>query len=350
MQLALPQLSAHLQKGLRSLYLLHGDEALLIQEAADAIRASARAQGYTERSVHTVSGAHFDWSEVLAAGGSLSLFADKQIVEVRVPSGKPGKEGSTAIQQLAASAQGNDTTLTLFLLPRLDAATRKGAWFAALENSGVSIQVDPVDRNALPAWIAQRLQLQGQSVLPGEEGQRTLQFFADRVEGNLLAALQEVQKLGLLYPPGQISQAQVESSVVNVARYDVFKLSESVLSGQVARVQRMLDGLQAEGEAAVLVHYTLAEDIRAMKRVKDAMAAGKPLPMALREQRVWGPRERLFERVLPRMTEARLNGLLQAAHQVDGIVKGLKVPDWPTDPWQALQRLAVRFSRFCIVR
>ena len=104
MQLALPQLSAHLQKGLRSLYVLHGDEALLIQEAADAIRATARAQGYTERSVHTVSGAHFDWSEVLAAGGSLSLFADKQIVEVRVPSGKPGKEGSTAIQQLAASA------------------------------------------------------------------------------------------------------------------------------------------------------------------------------------------------------------------------------------------------------
>jgi DNA polymerase-3 subunit delta len=124
MQLALSQLAAHLQKGLRSLYVLHGDEALLIQEAADAIRATARAQGYTERSVHTVSGAHFDWSEVLAAGGSLSLFADKQIVEVRVPSGKPGKEGGTAIQQLVASAQGNDSTLTLFILPRLHAATR----------------------------------------------------------------------------------------------------------------------------------------------------------------------------------------------------------------------------------
>jgi DNA polymerase-3 subunit delta len=350
MQLALSQLPGHLQKGLRSLYVLHGDEPLLIQEAADGIRASARAQGYTERSVHTVSGAHFDWSEVQAAAGSLSLFADRQIVEVRVPSGKPGKEGSTAIQQLAASAQGNDSTLTLFLLPRLDAATRKGAWFGALENGGVSIQVDPVDRNALPQWIAQRLQQQGQRVVAGEEGQRTLQFFADRVEGNLLAAHQEIQKLGLLYPPGELSQAQVESAVVNVARYDVFKLSEAVLSGQVARVQRMLDGLQAEGEAAVLVHYTLAEDIRALKRVKDAIAGGKPMPMALREQRVWGPRERLFERVLPRMTEARLNGLLQAAHQVDGIVKGLKVPDWPTDGWQALQRLAVRLSRFCIVR
>jgi DNA polymerase-3 subunit delta len=350
MQLALPQLGAHLQKGLRSLYVLHGDEPLMQQEAADAIRASARAQGHTERSVHTVSGAHFDWSEVLAAAGSLSLFADKQIVELRIPSGKPGKEGSTAIQQLVASAQGNDSTLTLVLLPRLDAATRKGAWFGALENGGVSIQIDPVERNALPQWIAQRLQLQGQNVAAGEQGQRTLQFFADRVEGNLLAAHQEIQKLGLLYPAGELSQAQVELAVVNVARYDVFKLSESVLSGQVARVQRMLDGLQAEGEAAVLVHYTLAEDIRAMKRVKDAMAAGKPLPMALREQRVWGPRERLFERVLPRMSQARLNGLLQAAHQVDGIIKGLKVPDWPTDPWQALQRLAVRFSRFCTVR
>ena len=350
MQLALSQLPGHLQKGLRSLYVLHGDEPLLIQEAADGIRASARAQGYTERSVHTVSGAHFDWSEVQAAAGSLSLFADRQIVEVRVPSGKPGKEGSTAIQQLAASAQGNDSTLTLFLLPRLDAATRKGAWFGALENGGVSIQVDPVDRNALPQWIAQRLQQQGQRVVAGEEGQRTLQFFADRVEGNLLAAHQEIQKLGLLHPPGELSQAQVESAVVNVARYDVFKLSEAVLSGQVARVQRMLDGLQAEGEAAVLVHYTLAEDIRALKRVKDAIANGKPMPMALREQRVWGPRERLFERVLPRMTEARLNGLLQAAHQVDGIVKGLKVPEWPTDGWQALQRLAMRMSRACSAR
>ncbi|MDP4621519.1 MAG: DNA polymerase III subunit delta [Hydrogenophaga sp.] len=350
MQLALPQLGAHLQKGLRSLYVLHGDEPLMQQEAADAIRAAARAQGYTERSVHTVLGAHFDWSEVLAAGGSLSLFADKQILEVRIPSGKPGKEGSVAIQQLAASAQDNDSTLTLVMLPRLDAATRKGAWFGALENGGVSIQMDPVDRNALPQWIAQRLQQQGQRVVAGEEGQRTLQFFADRIEGNLLAAHQEIQKLGLLHPPGELSQAQVAAAVVNVARYDVFKLSESVLSGQVSRVQRMLDGLQAEGEAAVLVHYTLAEDIRALKRVKDAMLAGKPLPMALREQRVWGPRERLFERVLPRMTESRLNGLLQAAHQVDGIVKGLKVPDWPTDPWQALQRLAVRFSRFCSVR
>ena len=347
MQLAASQLAGHLQKGLRSLYTLHGDEPLLVQEAADAIRAAARTQGYTERTSHTVAGAHFDWSEVLAAGGSLSLFADKQIVEVRIPSGKPGKDGSVALQALAQSAEGNDSTLTLVLLPRLDKATRTGAWFAALESGGVSIQLDPVERHALPQWIAQRLQQQGQRVEAGDVGQRTLQFFADRVEGNLLAAHQEIQKLALLYPAGELRQEQVEAAVLNVARYDVFKLSDAVLGGQVQRVQRMLDGLQAEGEAEVLVHWALAEDIRALKRVTDALRAGRPMPVALRENRIWGPKERHFERIAPRVSPAAVARLLRSAHTVDGIVKGLKVPDWPADGWQALQRLGMQFSRVC---
>ncbi|MCA3239473.1 MAG: DNA polymerase III subunit delta [Curvibacter sp.] len=350
MQVALSQLQAQLKRGLRSLYTLHGDEPLLQQEAADAIRALARSQGYTERTVHTVSGAHFDWSEVLAAGGSLSLFADKQIVEIRIPSGKPGKDGSAALQQLAQTAQANESTLTLVLLPRLDKQTKTGAWFGALESCGVTVQLDPVERRALPQWIVQRLAAQGQRVAEGEEGQRTLQFFADRVEGNLLAAHQEIQKLGLLYPAGELGFDQIEAAVLNVARYDVFKLSEAVLAGQAARVQRMLDGLRAEGEAEVLVHYALAEDIRALKRVKDAMAAGRPLPMALREQRVWGVKEKLFERVLPLLSPADLAQLLQAAHQVDGIVKGLRVADWPADGWQALQRLALQLCALCAPR
>jgi len=347
MQLAAAQLASHLAKGLRPLYTLHGDEPLLVQEAADAIRAAARTQGFTERTVHTVAGAHFDWSEVLAAGGSLSLFADKQIVEVRIPSGKPGKEGSVALQEMAEGAPRNDSTLTLVLLPKLDFQTKKGAWFGALEANGVTIQLDPIERAALPQWIAQRLSQHGLRVKAGDEGQRTLQFFADRVEGNLLAAHQEIEKLALLYPPGELGFDQVESAVLNVARYDVFKLSEAVLAGQAARVQRMLEGLQAEGEAEVLVHYTLAEDIRALKRVKDAMAAGRPLPVALREQRVWGVKERLFERVLPRLSATALENLLYAAHLVDGIVKGLKVPDWPSDGWQALQRLAFSLCQEC---
>jgi len=345
MQLPLPQLAAHLAKGLRPLYVLHGDEALLQLEALDAIRAAARAAGYTERSSFTVAGAHFDWSAVLAAGGSLSLFAERQIVEVRIPSGKPGKDGSAALQQLAEAARGNDSTLTIVLLPRLDKATRTSAWFTALEGSGASVQIDPVERAQLPGWIAQRLAAQGQRVAAGEAGQRTLQFFADRVEGNLLAAHQEIAKLALLYPPGELPEGAVEACVLNVARYDVFKLSEAVLSGQAARAQRMLDGLQAEGAAAVLVHWTLAEDVRALKRTKDALNAGKPLPMALRENRVWGVRERLFSQVLAQASDAQLSRLLQSAHTVDGIVKGLKVPDWPQNAWQALQRLALQMSR-----
>ena len=172
-------------------------------------------------------------------------------------------------------------------------------------------------------------------------GAAQLAFFSDRIEGNLLAAHQEIQKLGLLYPAGELGFEQIESAVLNVARYDVFKLGEAVLAGQTARALRMLTGLQAEGEAAVLVHWTLTEDIRALKRVKDAVVAGKPLPMALREGRVWGAKERLFERVVPLLTEPAIAHLLEAAQVCDGLVKGLKHPDWPQDPWDGLKRLVL---------
>lgn len=350
MQVAAPQLAAQLQRGLRSLYTVHGDDPLLVQEAGDAIRAAARAQGFTERTVHTVAGAHFDWSAVLASGAELSLFADKQLIEVRIPSGKPGKDGSQALQQLAEGAAGNDAALTLVVLPRLDMATQKSAWFAALDAHGVTVRVEPVDRKALPNWIAQRLQQQGQQVAAGEEGQRTLQFFADRVEGNLLAAHQEIQKLALLHPPGELSFEQVEAAVLNVARYDAFKLAEAVLGGQLPRVQRMLDGLQAEGEAPVLVHWALADDVRTLYRVRAALDAGKPLPVALRESRVWGAKEKLMERVLPQLGAGTLSRWLQDAHTVDGIVKGLKAEGWPTDAWQALQQFAMRVAQGCAAR
>jgi DNA polymerase III subunit delta len=353
MQIATAQLSTHLQKGLKSLYALHGDEALLIQEAADAIRTAARAQGYTERVVHTVAGAHFDWSEVLAAGGSMSLFGDKQMVEVRIPSGKPGKEGSAAIQRMAESAQGNEDTLTIFILPKLDKMTKTGAWFSALDSFGVTLEVQEIDRRALGSWLTQRMAQVGLRVKSGEEGERTLKFFADRVEGNLLAAHQEIQKLSLLHPgdaaaPQELSFEQIEAAVLNVARYDVFKLSEAVLSGNLARTQRMLDGLQAEGEAQVLVHWALSEDIRNLHRVRSLMDEGKPLPMALQEARVWGIKQKLYERLLPRISGLDASNLLHAAHEADGIVKGLKAPQWPTDPWLVLHQLAGRVCRLAV--
>lgn len=347
MQLAPTQLADHLARGMRSLYVLHGDEPLLVQEAADVIRSFARERGYTERSVHTVAGAQFDWSAVVAACGAMSLFADRQLIELRIPGGKPGKDGAVALAAMVEALQDQDAVLGLITLPRLDRQTRSSAWFTALENGAVCMQIDAVERSALPQWIAQRLALQGQRVAPGVPGQQALSFFADRVEGNLLAAHQEIQKLGLLYPAGELSLEQVEAAVLNVARYDVFKLSEAVLAGQALRVQRMIDGLRAEGESEVLVHWALSEDIRSLKRVKDAIGEGRPMPVALRENRVWGLKERLFERVLPHLPAGTLASLLEAAHKVDGIVKGLRQPDWPADGWQALHRLALQLCQHC---
>lgn len=340
MQVAPDQLARHLKQAgpaLRPLYVIHGDDPLLTQEAGDLIRQAARDSGCDERQVHTVSGAHFDWSAVLASARAMSLFAQRQLVEIRIPSGKPGKEGSVALQQYCESL--SPDVCTLVFLPRLDRQQLSSGWFSALESCGVSVKVDPVERKDLPAWIARRLSAVGLEVGHDEEAQRILGFLADRVEGNLLAAHQEIQKLALLHPPGRLTWEQVEDSVLNVARYDVFKLSEAVLAGQSARALRMLQGLQSAGEAAVLVHWTLAEDLRALWRVKDAVQQGKPLPMALREQRVWGLKERLFERLVPRLGADDLAALVHSASIVDGVVKGLKDPSWPADPWQALQRL-----------
>jgi len=345
MQLRLDALEAHLAKGPAGLYVVYGDEHLLAQEACDRIRAAARASGFTDRTVFTVERG-FDWSSLLGASQSMSLFGDRQLVELRIPTGKPGKEGADALKTLAASA--NPDVLTLVTLPRLDAATQKSAWFTALADAGVALKIDPVERAQLPGWVGQRLAQQGQRVAPGEEGKRALQFIAERVEGNLLAAHQEIQKLGLLYPSGALSFEQVHDAVLNVARDDVFKLNEAMLAGDVGRLSRMIDGLKGEGEAAVLVLWAVVEEIRTLLRIKRGVEAGKPLPMLLRENRVWGPRERLVGPALSRVTEASLEKALALAAKLDRQVKGLSggTPgdhrnDPPPDPWAGLFELAM---------
>lgn len=339
MQIKPDQVAASLARGLQRIYTIHGDETLLVQEAADAIRAAARTAGHTERHVFTVSGAHFDWAGVVGASQALSLFADKQIIDIRIPTGKPGKEGSVALQRYCESL--SDDVVTLVQLPRLDAQQAKSAWFLALDASGVSVRIDPVERHALPAWLAHRMARNQQRMADGEEGERTLAFLADRVEGNLLAAHQELSKLALLHPAGVLSYEQVEASVLNVARYDVTKLTEAVFAGQVTRAMRVLNGLQAEGEAPVLVLWMLSEDLRALRRVRDSMNQGRPLPLALQDAKVWGVKQRLLERALPRLTDHRLAYLVEAASTCDGIVKGWLHDDWPKDPWAAIQRLAL---------
>ena len=332
------QLEAQLARGLEPVYTLYGDEPLLAMEAADAIRAAARRAGFEERRVFTVSGAHFDWSAVLGAARELSLFAARRIVEIRIPSGKPGKEGSEALQRLVEAPA--DDLLVLVQLPRLDHQQSRSAWFAALDAAGVAVRLDTIERAALPAWLAQRLARNGQRVADGragESGERTLAFLADRVEGNLLAAQQELAKLALLYPSGELSFEQIEAAVLKVARYDIPKLQDAVWNGRPARALRMLAGLEAEGESAVYAHWSLAEDLRALARARAALDAGQPLPLALKTARIWGAKERLFERVLPQLSAARLARLLDAAAACDGVVKGLGHPAWPDGAWPALR-------------
>ncbi|SFG37853.1 DNA polymerase III, delta subunit [Duganella sp. CF458] len=337
MQLRADALDAHVAKTLAPLYVITSDEHLLALEAADKIRRAARAQGYSEREVLSVERS-FKWGELLAANQAMSLFGDKKLIELRIPSGKPGKDGGAALQAYAKDLSPDN--LTLITLPKLDWQTQKAAWVAALQQAAVYIDIPNIERNALPGWIAHRLAAQGQSA-----ERASLDFIADRVEGNLLAAHQEIQKLGLLHEPGKLAHEQVQDAVLNVARYDVFKLSEAMLSGDTARLIRMLEGLKGEGEALPLVLWAVSEEIRTLLKLKAGMAQGRPLPALLKEYRIWGPRERLMEPALRRIALPTLEAAMQQAAQVDRMVKGLRAKAFAGDQWDAMLQLALKVAR-----
>jgi DNA polymerase-3 subunit delta len=337
MQLRLEALEGHLSKGLAPLYVITSDEHLLALEAADKIRRAARAAGHTERDVLTVERT-FKWGELLAANQALSLFGDKKLIELRIPGGKPGKDGSAALQAYAKDLSPDN--LTLITLPKLDWQTAKAAWVTTLQQAAVYIEIPNVERAQLPGWIGMRLSAQGQSA-----DRQSLDFIADRVEGNLLAAHQEIQKLGLLHEPGKLTFEQVHDAVLNVARYDVFKLSEAMLSGDAARLARMLDGLKGEGEALPLVLWAVSEEIRTLLKLKSGMAQGRPLGALLKEYRIWGPRERMMEPALRRVSLPTLEAALQDAAQVDKMVKGLRAKAFAGDAWDAMLQLALKVAR-----
>jgi DNA polymerase-3 subunit delta len=203
------------------------------------------------------------------AGQTMSLFGDRRFIELRIPTGKPGREGAESLKQFAEKidlSSNHVDTIVCIILPRLDAKTKSSAWFTTLDDVGMAVQIDSIDRITLPSWIAARLKKQSQEVETGESGQRALQFMADQVEGNLIAAHQEIQKLALLYPAGQLSEEQIRSAVLKVARYDIFELTESMLSGDAARLNRMLDGLQGEGEPLPLILWSVSDELRTLNR------------------------------------------------------------------------------------
>lgn len=326
------QLAAHLERELRPLYVLYGDEPLLVLEAADAIRAKSRQQGYTEREVLTVL-PQFDWGQLLAAGGNMSLFGDKKLIDLRIPTGKPGKEGSAALQQWCQNLSMDN--LLLITLPELDWREEKAAWFTALANAGVALKLNAPPLAELPGWIAGRLRRQQQSA--DLEG---LKFIAERVEGNLLAAHQEIQKLGLLYPAGQLSTAQIRDAVLNVARYDIEGLREALLAGDVGRLTRTLDGLMQEGEAPPLVLWAMSEEIRALTLIRAGMDQGRPVDQLLKDAKVWGPRQHPVKRALQRLTTASLEAALQHAGKIDRLVKGVG----QGNVWEEFLRLGLRLA------
>ncbi len=337
MQLRVDGLEGHLAKTIAPLYVISSDEHLLALEAADKIRRAARANGYSERDVLTVE-RNFKWGELLAANNEMSLFGDKKLIELRIPTGKPGKDGGAALQSYAKDLSPDN--LTLITLPKLDWQTAKAAWVSALQQAAVYIEIPIIERAALPGWIGTRLAAQGQSA-----DRPSLDFIADRVEGNLLAAHQEIQKLGLLHEPGKLAFEQVHDAVLNVARYDVFKLSEAMLAGDPARLVRMLEGLKGEGEALPLVLWAVAEEIRTLLKLKAAMAQGRPLGALLKEYRIWGPKERMMEPALRRIPLAVLEQALQDAAQVDKMIKGLRAKAFAGDAWDAMLQLALKVAR-----
>ncbi|HWA14598.1 MAG TPA: DNA polymerase III subunit delta [Burkholderiales bacterium] len=323
------QLPQHLSRGLKPLYTLLGEEMLLALEAADRLRAAALAAGFEERRV-LIAESGFDWGELAMLGNSLSLFAPRRVIDLRIPSGKPGKEGSEALQALAARPP--EDTVVMICLPGLDRQTQQSKWFAALEAAGVLVHAAAVRPERLGTWLSGRLALQKQSA-----DAATLDFLASRVEGNLMAAHQELQKLALLFPEGPLPFEGVKDAVLDVARYDVFEIGPTLLKGDRVHFVRMMDGLQGEGVAAPLVLWAIAEEARAMAKVRAALDAGQPLHQALREARVWGPRQELLPAAMRRIDGGALVGILARAAAADRMIKGLD----SGDAWDALMQLGL---------
>lgn len=334
MNLRPEQLAAHLDKPLAPLYVLHGNEPLLVLEAGDAIRAAARKQGYAEREV-LVAGQGFKWTELQSAAGNLSLFGASKLVDLRIPNGKPGRDGGEALQRYAKTL--DDGIVTLITLPELDWATRKAAWFVALCEAGVAIETNAPERDRLPDWIAQRLARQQQKA-----GSEALAFIADHVEGNLLAAHQEILKLGLLHPPGELSFDAVREAILNVARYNVDSLRQAMLEGDSARCARLLEGLKGEGEAPPLILWALANEIRTLANLRQGVDEGQPLQGLMKAERIFDDRRRqAIQRALPRLDGAPLRTAILHAARIDRMIKGLV----GGDVWDEFLQLCLRLTR-----
>jgi DNA polymerase-3 subunit delta len=328
------RLPDQLTRGLAALYVVVGDEPLAAQEASDAIRAAARAAGHSERNVYTVQG-RYNWQAIFAGGDNLSLFAERRLTEIRIPSGKPGVDGAKALEAYAAKLPAD--TLTLISLPGMDWKAMQSRWFAALAKTGVVVEARPLDRAALPDWIERRLAKQG---LRAERA--ALAFLADQVEGNLLAAQQEIDKLALLLPPGTVTLADVEHAVVDVSRLEADALADALYAGDSARFAQIVADLKDSGEAVPAILWQVSSAVQLLLRLKLAVAQGDSLPAVMRT--LWGrdkQRAPQIERALKRLSLTRVESALADLALIDRQAKGLERVG---DPWDTLLRVGMTLA------
>ena len=333
MRLDSSQLKQHLNNKLSPLYVLVGDEPLSQSECLDLIRQAARKAGADERTSFIVERS-FNWQSIGQFSQALSLFSSQRILEIHIPNGKPGVDGGIALVELANKLI-PDTTI-IIALPDLEREAKNSAWFNTLQTTGTIIELKEVSPNQLPQWLAARLKAQNQST-----DAATLAFIAHQVEGNLLAAHQEVQKLGLLYPAGEISAEAVRESVLNVSRYDAFQLGEAVLAGDAERTSRILQGLQDEGETAVAIMNPLMWALRPLVRIKHAEARGENVMNAMTNARIYGERQQLVKRALGRLSQRTLEAALQKLCDIDKTAKGVM----QGDAWLELSRLCFGLAK-----
>lgn len=337
MKLGLDNLAAHLKQalqrgGLAPAYLVSGDEDLLVGEACDAIRAAARQAGYADREVHFPE-RNADWADVVAGAGSMSLFGDRRIIELRF-SGKAGKEGGAALQSLLTS--GGDDVLLLIITPRLDFTTQNTAWVKAVEAKGVWLPIWEIAARQLEGWLSQRLRAAGLEPTP-----EALTLLAARVEGNLLAAQQEIEKLKLLVPTGRLDTEAVLGAVTSSARYDVFALGEAVVIGDAPRALRVLAGLRGEGTEPTLVLWALIRELRNLWSVRRGDdPARRPGPRLTPGQLA------ALERARPRVGRLPFARLSSRALRADRMIKGRLAGD----PWDELTLLCAEFCGLRPVR
>jgi DNA polymerase-3 subunit delta len=326
------QIDAALKKGLSPVYFLTGDEPLQLGEIADAVRTTARKAGYDNREVLAVD-ATFSWSALSEAAGSLSIFADKKIIDLRIPTGTPGLDGAKVL--IAYCERPPEDTLLLITAAKLTSASLKTRWFQALDKTGCVIQVWPLDGQDLLNWLQKRMLARG---LQAEtEG---IKILASRIEGNLLAAAQETEKLYVLYGAGNLSRQQIFDVVADSSRFDVFKLMDSMLAARAGRILKILSGLKAEGVAAPVVLWALTREARLLIKMKRALASGQNRAAVFKSNQIWDKRQQLVSDALHRLSEIDLNNILTLSAKADRQIKGQQ----QGEPWETLLAACLMFA------